>query len=114
MLQSHPGVARTVEKYNLPSIHELVELYKLTARHTLEEYLPLVDKVVEYAFKREMDKTNGETTADLRNPNIGLEELGNRVYERLDKLMEKFVTNREATTLGDCIDILFFQQVLYI
>ena len=104
MLQSHPGVARTVEKYNLPSIHELVELYKLTARHTLEEYLPLVDKVVEYAFKREMDKTNGETTADLRNPNIGLEELGNRVYERLDKLMEKFVTNREATTLGDCID----------
>lgn len=104
MLQSHPGVARTVDKYNLPSTQELMELHKLTARHTLEEYLRLADLVVTFAFKREMIKTINVITADVYNDRIGLDELSNSVYERLDGLTEKFVINREVSTLGDRID----------
>lgn len=104
MLQSHPGVARTVDKYNLPSTQELMELHKLTARHTLEEYLRLADLVVTFAFKREMIKTINVITADVYNDRIGLDELNNSVYEQLDGLTEKFVINREVSTLGDRID----------
>lgn len=104
MLQSHPGVARTVDKYNLPSTQELMELHKLTARHTLEEYLRLADLVVTFAFKREMIKTINVITADVYNDRIGLDELSNSVYEQLDDLTEKFVINREVSTLGDRID----------
>lgn len=104
MLQSHPGVARTVDKYNLPSTQELMELHKLTARHTLEEYLRLADMVVTFAFKREMIKTINVITADVYNDRIGLDELSNSVYEQLDGLTEKFVINREVSTLGDRID----------
>lgn len=104
MLQSHPGVARTVDKYNLPSTQELMELHKLTARHTLEEYLRLADLVVTFAFKREMIKTINVITADVYNDRIGLDELSNSVYEQLDGLTEKFVINREVSTLGDRID----------
>lgn len=104
MLQSHPGVARTVDKYNLPSTQELMELHKLTARHTLEEYLRLADLVVTFAFKREMIKTINVITTDVYNDRIGLDELSNSVYEQLDGLTEKFVINREVSTLGDRID----------
>ena len=36
-LQSHQGVSKTIEKYNIQSVQEFMELYKGTEMHTVEE-----------------------------------------------------------------------------
>ena len=56
-LQSNPGVSKTMEKYNMPSVQEFIELYKGVARNTLEEYELLAQNIVTLAFKRDMIKT---------------------------------------------------------
>lgn len=103
-LQSHNGVQRTIEKYNLPSVQEFVDLYKTTARHSVEEYRMLADNVVTLAFKRDFLKAINEITSDIFEPDNGLVELSNATYDRLDKLTERFIINQEASTLGDKID----------
>ena len=56
-LQSHHGVQKTIEKYNLPAVQEFMDLYKETARHTIEEYKMLAQNIVTLAFKRDLVKS---------------------------------------------------------
>jgi replicative DNA helicase len=63
MLNSNKAVKNAIEKYNLPSIQEYIDLCINVKRDTLEEYIFLVDKVVELAFKRDYYKS----TVDFQN-----------------------------------------------
>ena len=108
-LQSHPGIQRTIEKYNLPSIQESMDLYKETARHTLEEYKMLANNVVTLAFKRDLTKTLNEIQADCFLPEYELEKLNNTVYRELDRLTQKYMVSDEMRTLGEQIDELWLE-----
>lgn len=103
-IQSHNGVQRTIDKYNLPSVQEFMELYKETARHTIEEYKMLADNVVTLAFKRDLVKTLNQLSANCFNPEFDLEKLNNNVYSELDALTQKYITSNEIHTLGSDID----------
>lgn len=110
-IQSHNGVQRTIEKYNLPSVQEFMELYKETARHTLEEYKMLADNVVTLAFKRDLVKTLNQLTATCFSPEYDLEKLNNHVYGELDALTQKYITSNEIHTLGSDIDEIWGEIV---
>lgn len=103
-LQSHNGVQKTLEKYNLPAIQEFMELYKETARHTLEEYKLLADNIVTLSFKRDLVKTLHEIEADCFKPTIDLEKLSSNTYGSMDGLTKKYLTSGEIQTVGDKID----------
>lgn len=104
MIQSHKGVKRTIEKYNLPSVQEFVELYKEAARHTLEEYKMLADNIMTLAFKRDLVKTLNKISSDCYSPDYSLEKLNGSVYSELDRLTQKYIVNTEIHTLGNDIE----------
>lgn len=103
-LQSHHGVQKTIEKYNLPSVQEFVELYKGAARNTLEEYKMLAENIVTLAFKRDLIKTLNQISADCYKPDFTLEKLSSSVYSELDKLTQKYIVTTEIHTLGNDIE----------
>lgn len=110
-IQSHHGVQKTIEKYNLPSVQEFMDLYKETARHTLEEYKMLADNIVTLSFKRDLVKTLNKLSSDCFNPNNELEKLSNVVYNELDKLTQKYIATEEIHTLGSEIDDIWDEIV---
>lgn len=103
-LQSHQGVQKTIEKYNLPSVQEFVELYKETARNTLEEYKMLAENIVTLAFKRDLIKTLNQISANCYKPEFTLEKLSSSVYSGLDELTQKYIVTTEIHTLGNDIE----------
>ncbi len=103
-LQSHHGVQKTIEKYNLPSVQEFVELYKGAARNTLEEYKMLAENIVTLAFKRDLIKTLNQISADCYKPDFTLEKLSSSVYSELDELTQKYIVTTEIHTLGNDIE----------
>lgn len=103
-LQSNPGVAKTIEKYNLPSVQEFMELYRETARHSLEEYKMLADNIVTLAFKRDLVKTLNKISNDCFYKDCDLDTLSNNVYDELDRLTQKYISSNEVQTLGTEID----------
>lgn len=110
-LQSHPGVSKTIEKYNLPSVQEFMELYKETARHSLEEYKMLADNIVTLAFKRDLVKTLTELSNNCFKKEYDLDTLSGKVYDDLDKLTQKYVATTEIRTLGCDIDDIWDEIV---
>lgn len=103
-LQSHHGVQKTIEKYNLPSVQEFVELYKGAARNTLEEYKMLAENIVTLAFKRDLIKTLNQLSANCFKQDFTLEKLNSSVYSELDELTQKYIVTTEIHTLGNDID----------
>lgn len=103
-LQSHPGVSKTIEKYNMPAVQDFIELYQETARHSLEEYKMLADNVVTLAFKRDLVKTLDKVSRSCFKNDVDLEILSNNVYDELDKLTQKYISSTEVHTLGAEID----------
>lgn len=110
-LQSHPGVKKTIDRYNLPNIQEMVDLYKEAVRNSIEEYLMLVNNVVTLAFKRDMVAALNTMEADCYNVNVNLDALNEAVYTRLDKLTEKYMFQDDVHVLGDEIDSIWQEIV---
>lgn len=110
-LQSHPGVSKTLEKYNLPSVQEFMELYKETARTTLEEFKMLAENIVTLAFKRDLVKTLNQLTSNCFKKEYNLDTLSGKAYDELDKLTEKYVATTEVSTLGCDIDNIWDEIV---
>ena len=110
-LQSHQGVSKTIEKYNLPSVQEFMELYKGTARHTVEEYKMLAENLVTLAFKRDLIKVFNQLSNNCYRKDYALDKLSNNVYDELDKLTQKYVSTTDVHTLGTEIDDIWNEIV---
>lgn len=110
-LQSHRGVQKTIEKYNLPAVQEFVDLYKETARHSVEEYRMLADNVVTLAFKRDLVKILNKLVAYCYKVDYGLDKLSNVVYDELDNLTSKYISGAEIQKLGEEIDEIWNEIV---
>lgn len=106
-LQSHPGVSKTIEKYNMPAVQDFIELYKEIARHSLEEYKMLADNIVTLAFKRDLVKTLDKVSRSCFKNDIDLDTLSNNVYDELDNLTQKYISSTEIHTLGTEIDSIW-------
>jgi len=110
-IQSNPQVARTIEKYNLPSVQEWCSLYKEAARNSLEEYKMLAKNVSTLAFKRDLFKSLNKMTLSCFEAETTLEVLSNKVYDEIDRLTESYVTTEEVRTLGQDIDYIWEEIV---
>lgn len=103
-LQSHQGVQKTIEKYNLPAVQEFVELYGETARHTIEEYKMLANNIVTLAFKRDLVKRLNKLISDCYCPTYTLDQLSNITYKELDDVTSKYIASTDIRVLGESID----------
>ncbi len=110
-LQSRKDIKETLEKYNLPSIHEFIDLYRETARTSLEEYKMLAENIITLSFKRELVRTLGKIEKSCYSKNETLDKLNNSVYLELDKLTEKYVVTSEIRTLGNDIENIWEEIV---
>lgn len=110
-LQSHAGVQKTINKYNLPTVQEMVDLYKEAVRNSLEEYKMLVNNIVTLAFKRDMVKALNTMQVDCYNPDVNLESLNDSVYKALDNLTEKYIFQNEVHVLGEEVDEIWDEIV---
>jgi replicative DNA helicase len=108
MINSNPAVRKTTEQYNLPSMQEYIDLCSAVARDTLEEYLMLVDKVVELSFKRDLNRLLIEFQRNCYT-DIPLQELSQKIYDGLDKLTEKYISTSVIKSMGEISDDLWGQ-----
>lgn len=103
MLDSNKAVRKKVQEYNLPSIQEYIDLCFNTKRDSVEEYLLLVNRVVELAFKRSFYKKVSDWQRMCSNEDVHLDDMSNTVYKELNELTTSFVTDGEITTFGSKI-----------
>ena len=110
-LQSNPAVAKTMEKYNLPSVHESLSLYQTVGRDTLEEYQMLAGNVISLAFKRDLANTLEKLEKRCYRKDVPLETLSNDVYGGLDHVVSQYILANEVHTLGEEIDSIWSEIV---
>lgn len=106
MISSNKEVKKTTEKYNLPSMQEYIGLSSNVARNTIEEYMLLVDRVVELSFKRDLHRLMVELQRDCSSK-ILLSDLNTKVYDKLNKLTEKYITSNDIKMFSDQVDTLW-------
>lgn len=104
MLDSNKSVKKKMQEYNMPSIQEYIDLCYNSKRDTVEEYILLVNRVVELAFKREFYRKAEDWQRKCFDENFHLSEMSNSVYKELNNLTTSFITDGEITTLGSKVD----------
>lgn len=104
MLNSNKGVIKTIEKYNLPSIQEMIGLFEKVARHSIEEYNMAALRVATLAFKRTLVLEFGQLTNKCFDDAIPLDELSNIVYRGIGEVTTRFVTGVDAQSVAETID----------
>lgn len=107
VISSNSAVARRIQKFNLPSFQEYIDMCLSTKRDTVEEYLLLVNRVVELAFKRDFYKKTVQWQNECTDLNAPVEEMSSNVYRELNDLTTKYVTDGEISTFGSKIDELW-------
>lgn len=107
MLNSNKAVKNAIEQYNLPSIQEYMDLCINVKRDTLAEYLFLVDRVVELAFKRDFYKTTTDFQNMCFDKSITLSQLSNKTYKSLSDLTGKYLTTGDIKPIGAKVDELY-------
>lgn len=103
MLDSNKAVRKKIQEYNLPSIQEYIDLCFNTKRDSVEEYLLLVNRVVEFAFKRDFYKKANDWQRLCLDDDVHLDDMSNTVYKELNDMTTSFVTDGEITTFGSKI-----------
>lgn len=104
MLDSNKAVKKRMESLNMPSIQEYVDLCYNTKRDSVEEYLLLVNRVIELAFKRDFYRKSSDWQSLCLDENVDLDEMNNRVYKELSELTTRYVTDGEITTFGSKVE----------
>lgn len=103
MLNSNSAVKRTVASYHM-NIQEFIDMAKYASRDTIEEYKLLVNTVVVYAFKRDLVKETNQIQSSCFNDDIDLATLQQMLNNKVNGLLEKYLTTEDIRTLGDKID----------
>lgn len=111
VLQNYPGIRREMDRYNLPSLKDMLDLYAEAARETAEEYRILVNNVVSMAFRRDMAKRLDEMESACLRDDTDLTVLSNKVYSTLDDLTQKYIIRDDVRSLGDQIDDIWDEIV---
>lgn len=104
MLNSNKAVKRNIDRFGLGDMQEFINMAQYAARHSLEEYLLLVNNVVEMSFKRDLVKLTNVIQSDCFNSDMNLTALNEVVNTKLSNLTEKYITGQEIKTLGERID----------
>lgn len=110
-LQSHKGVNNAINKFNLPSVQEMITLYVAAARNSIEEYKMLVEDVITLAFKRDMVKSLDAMKGDCFNSKVDLDQLNDSVYRELDQLTERYLYKDDVHLLGEEVDDIWDEIV---
>lgn len=100
MLDSNKAVKKKMQEYNMPSIQEYINLCFNSKRDTVEEYILLVNRVVELAFKRDFYKQTLNWQNMCFNESVTLNDMSNGVYKEINNLTTKYITDGEITTFG--------------
>lgn len=107
MLNSNKAVKNLVAQYNLPSIQEFMDLCINAARNTVEEYLLLVNRVVELSFKRDFYKITLDFQKMCFDKSLGLNDMSNGVYKKISTLTQGYITTGDIVKIGDKVDVLY-------
>lgn len=111
MFNNNSVIKNQIEKYNMPSFDEYIELAVMSKRDTVEEYLMLVDRVVELAFKRTFYVTTKDWERLCFRDDIHLSDMSNQVYQELNGLTTQFVTDGEIGTIGSVADSIWQETI---
>lgn len=107
MINTNPAVKRMVEKFNVKNMQEFIDLSSTVSRDTIEEYNLLVERVLEFAFKRDLNNLLLELSGDCYKQDINLEQLNNKVYKSLSNITEKFMSTSSIELFSDKVDTLW-------
>ena len=87
---------------SIESLHSLIGMADMLARHTPEEYLVLVNNVLDAAFRRDTMKALQECQSRLERNNS--ENIEQEIYELLDDVMSYYVDRNEIKTYPEVVD----------
>lgn len=107
MINTNQAVKRMTEKFNVKDMQEFIELSSTISRSSSSEYNMLVNKVMEFAFKRELHGLLSKLSGECYNDEIDLEQLNNKVYKSIGDITEKFLATNSVEIFGDKIGELW-------
>lgn len=111
ILDSNEKIRKKLQDYNLPSLQEYIELAAMSKRDSVEEYLMLVDRVVEMAFKRTFYLKIQDWERMCFNESIHLDAMSNDIYQQLNGITTQFITNGEVQSVGSYVDEVWQETI---
>ena len=103
-INSHAGIQKIMQEYNIKSISDYVEASKLAARPTLEEYKLMVDKVVSLSFKRDLAVFSERVEKACHDKEMDLTKLNDYVNGGLTQITDKYIFGANSVLFGEKID----------
>lgn len=111
VINDHPDMKTQMQKYNMDSLDEFIDLAIYSKRDTVEEYIMLVNKVIECAFKRMFYAKTTNWQRMCFNENVHLQDMNNSIYQELNNLTSQFITNGKVDTIGSVVDQIWEETV---
>ena len=101
-LNSGDETKKFTEVITIESIQDFLDMSDTIARYTLEEYMMLVNNVLDAAFRRETFRK----LRDCEKMCLSMEEsnLERKIYSAFDDVMMKFSSRKEIPPFGDIVD----------
>lgn len=107
ILNSNKAVKETVKKYNITDIQQYIDMAQYAKRSTYNEYKLLVDNIITFAYKRELQKFSGDIRNQCVNPKISIDELSEFVTKGVDDIGQSFIFGSDSVLFGEKIDTLW-------
>lgn len=105
ILNSHKSTEDLYKSITTQSLNELIEVGKIIARENINEYLILVENVLDKAFRREIFKELQQCQALCFKESE--ENIKNIVFNRIDKTIANFSGIEKIPNFADIIDNLW-------
>lgn len=105
ILNSKEATKKQTEILTIPALNELIDLSKEIARDSHEEYMMLVNNVLDIAFRKETFEKLSECQRMCFDTSE--KEIEQKIYSTLDDVMLEFSTTTEVPQYKDVIDGLW-------
>lgn len=106
-ISSNAAVRRKIDEFNLPKMQEYIDLCQESKTDSVNEYILLAKKVVEYAFKRDLIKKSDTWQRRCESPDIDLTQISNDVYRDLNNLTSSYLLEKETRMIGEEVDNIY-------
>ena len=110
-LNSRAATRERTSVLTIPALNELIDLSKLIARDTAEDYLVLVNGVMDAAFRRET--YNRLVSCERLCFNSSEHDIQQKIYETLDNVMLEYSTTCDIPQFKDMVDPLWGEIVAH-
>lgn len=102
---------RAGDTFTVDFIEDVIKNSKYIARDTSIEYMKLIGSISSLAYKRKLFRELETAQKECLRPGSDIKSLQRSVFDKIEKVTNKFVTGETVATIGSQVDVLWGQTL---